>query len=45
VIMSDSTIEAHEAVLACIAADEKAKQAEVGSLWAELRATAGLPAN
>jgi hypothetical protein len=45
VVMSDSNIKAHEAVLACIAADEKAKQVEVGGLWAELRATAGLPAN
>jgi hypothetical protein len=44
VVMSDSTIKAHEAVLACIAADEEAKQVEVGRLWAELRATAGLPA-
>jgi hypothetical protein len=44
-VMSDSTIKAHDAVLACIAADEEAKQVEVGRLWAELRATARLPAN
>jgi hypothetical protein len=44
-IMSDSTIKANDAVLACIAADEKVKHEEVARLWPELCADAGIPAN
>jgi hypothetical protein len=45
VSMSSSPIKARDAVLACIDADQKAKRAEGGRLWAELCATARVPAN
>jgi hypothetical protein len=45
VIMSSSTIKANDAVLACIAADEKVKHEEVGRLWPELCTDAGIPAD
>jgi hypothetical protein len=45
VAMSASPIKANDAVLACIAADEKAKRAEGGRLWVELCTIAGVPAN
>jgi hypothetical protein len=45
VAMSAGPIKANDAVLACIDAEEKAKRAEGGRLWAKLCATAGVPAN
>jgi hypothetical protein len=45
VVMSASPIKGHDAVRACIAADEKAKRTEGGRLWVELCATAGVPEN
>jgi hypothetical protein len=44
VVMSDDApIKSNDAVLACIAAEERAKQSEGGRLWVELCATAGVP--
>ena len=45
VAMSSSPINASHAVLACIDADQKARRAEGGRLWAELCAAAGVSAN
>ena len=45
VAMSSRHIKASEAVLACIDADQKARRAEGGRLWAELCAVAGVSAN
>jgi hypothetical protein len=45
VAMSSRSIKANDAVLACIDADQKARRAEGGRLWAELCAVARVPAN
>jgi hypothetical protein len=45
VAMSSIPIKASNAVRACVDADQKARRAEGGRLWAELCAVAGVPAN
>jgi hypothetical protein len=43
VVMSDRTLKANNAAIACIAADEKVTDEEVARLWPELCAIAGIP--